>query len=148
MDHPNAPIAGVGAVVWKKDRVLLARRGHPPKAGSWSLPGGKQKLGETVQEAILREIDEEAGIEIRIVDIAAVVDLMERDAEGRVLYHYTVVDLVAEWVAGEIRAGDDAAEVAWAHPDDFDSFALSGDVRRVIALADSKRQPPDREDER
>lgn len=147
MDHLNAPIAGVGAVVWKKDRVLLARRGHPPKAGSWSLPGGKQKLGETVQEAALREIGEEAGIQIRIVDIAAVVDLMDRDTQGQVLYHYTVVDLVAEWVAGDIRAGDDAAEVAWAHPDDFDSFNLSDDVRRVITLAASKRLPQDREDE-
>ncbi|MEA4839306.1 MAG: NUDIX hydrolase [Rhodospirillaceae bacterium] len=147
MDHLNAPIAGVGAVVWKKDRVLLARRGHPPKAGSWSLPGGKQKLGETVQEAILREIDEEAGIRIRIVDIAAVVDLMDHDAQGQILYHYTVVDLVAEWVAGDIRAGDDAAEVAWVHPDNFDSFGLSDDVRRVIALAASKRLPQDMEEE-
>ncbi len=140
--YPRQPVVGVGAVVWRGDKVLLARRGRPPKQGTWTLPGGKQHLGETVAETARRELREEAGLEIAVRDVVAVVDLIERDDQGAVVWHYTVVDLLAEWVSGEAVAGDDADAVAWVDPAALDAYALSGEALRVIALAAEKRRPP------
>jgi ADP-ribose pyrophosphatase YjhB (NUDIX family) len=127
-----APQVGVGAVVWKGDELLLIRRGQPPRKGAWSLPGGRQQLGETVNEGVAREIREETGVEIRIIDTVAVVDLIEREG-GAIAYHYTVIDVAAEWVSGEARAGDDAAEVAWVRPDALAPYALTPKMLDVIA---------------
>lgn len=137
---PSAPVAAVGAVVWKDDRLLLIRRGHPPRQGAWSLPGGRQQLGETVYEAVAREIREETGVEIRIIDVAAVVDLIDRAPDGRVAHHYTVVDVTAEWAGGEAVAGDDATEVAWARLADLAGYDLTSKMHEVIAVAAAKRQ--------
>lgn len=135
------PVIGVGAVVWKDDKVLLVKRGNPPRKGSWTLPGGKQQIGETIHQAVIREIREETGIEMTVIDVAAVVDLMDRDEQDRVVYHYTVIDVVAEWLSGEAVAGDDAAAVRWAGQDDFSALGLTEDAVRVIAVAAEKRYP-------
>lgn len=134
--YPIAPLVGVGAVVFHKDRVLLVRRAKDPRRGQWSLPGGLQELGETVAEAAGREVFEETGLSVRILGIADVVDLIERDEDGgRVRYHYTLVDLVACWEDGEIRPGSDAAEVVWADAEALDGYCLWTETTRVIALA-------------
>jgi 8-oxo-dGTP diphosphatase len=133
------PVSAVGAVVWKDERVLLIRRGHAPRKGSWSLPGGRQRWGETVEEAVIREIAEETGTAIRILDVAAVVDLIHRDANGAVEHHFTVVDVVAEWVSGEAVAGDDAETVAWATREELAGFDLTPKMLEVIAIAAEKR---------
>lgn len=139
--YPDRPIVGVGAVVWRGEQLLLARRGRPPKQGTWTLPGGMQHLGESVAETAVREIREETGLEITVVDIVTVVDLIERDAAGGVAYHYTIVDVLAEWQSGEVVAGDDVDAVAWVRPDELGGYELSGDALRVIRLAAAKRRP-------
>ncbi len=138
-DYPNRPLIGVGVVVFKGDRVLLIRRGKPPRQGQWSLPGGRQRLGERIEEAARREVAEEAGIEIAVGPLIDVVDSITRDDQGRVQYHYTLVDLLAEWRAGEAVAGHDAAEVAWADPADLAAYGLWKETERIIALAMTKR---------
>jgi ADP-ribose pyrophosphatase YjhB (NUDIX family) len=138
-DYPNRPLIGVGVVVFKDDRVLLIRRGKPPRAGQWSLPGGRQRLGERVAQAAAREVAEEAGIEIDVGGLVDVVDSITRDAAGAVEYHYTLVDVLAEWRSGAAVAGHDAAEVAWADPDDLAPYGLWQETERIIALARSKR---------
>jgi ADP-ribose pyrophosphatase YjhB (NUDIX family) len=138
-DYPNRPLIGVGVVVFKDDRVLLIRRGKPPREGQWSLPGGRQRLGERVAQAAAREVAEEAGIEIDVGGLVDVVDSITRDAAGAVEYHYTLVDVVAEWRGGEAVAGHDAAEVAWADPGDLASYDLWQETERIIALAVAKR---------
>lgn len=138
-EFDKGPVAGVGAVVWKGGAVLLVKRANPPRAGSWSLPGGKQHAGETVDEAASREVREETGVEIDIIGVAAVVDLMDRDADGHLLYHFLVVDMVAEWAGGDAVAGDDAAAVLWADPRQFAELNLTADVLRVIDAARAKR---------
>ncbi len=138
-DYPNRPLIGVGVVVFKGDRVLLIRRGKPPRQGQWSLPGGRQRLGERIEEAARREVAEEAGIEIAVGPLIDVVDSITRDDQGRVQYHYTLVDLLAEWRAGEAVAGHDATEVVWADPGDLAPYGLWRETERIIALAMTKR---------
>ena len=138
-DYPNRPLIGVGVVVFKDDRVLLIRRGKPPRAGQWSLPGGRQRLGERIGEAARREVREEAGLEIAVGALIDVVDSITRDAAGAVEYHYTLIDLLAEWQAGEAHPGHDAAAVAWADPKDLAPYELWAETERIIALALAKR---------
>ncbi len=139
-DYPNRPLIGVGVVVFKDDRVLLIRRGKPPREGQWSLPGGRQRLGERVEETARREVAEEAGIEVEVGPLVDVVDSITRDDQGAVQYHYTLVDLLAEWRSGEAVAGHDAAEVTWADPDDLAPYKLWQETERIIALALAKRR--------
>src|SRR5439155_1325465 len=104
-----------GAVVLSRGRVLLTRRGKPPAEGRWSLPGGLVELGETSVEAARREVEEECGIKVQIGGLAGVLDRVTRDADGRVRYHWVLVDYLAfpETDDDTITAGDDAAEVRW-----------------------------------
>jgi 8-oxo-dGTP diphosphatase len=139
-EYPASPLIGVGAVIWREDRVLLIRRGKPPRENEWSLPGGRQELGETVAEAARREAREETGLEITVRDVVAVVDLIERDADGRVQFHYTLIDVLAEWQSGEAVAADDAAEAAWVTLDELPRYNLWSETERVIRLADERRK--------
>ena len=138
-DYPNRPLIGIGVVVFKDDRVLLIRRGKPPRQGQWSLPGGRQRLGERVEEAAAREVREETGLEVAVGGLVDVLDSITRDDRGAVEYHYTLIDLLAEWRSGEARAGHDAAEVAWADPADLGPYHLWSETERIIALATEKR---------
>ncbi len=138
-EYPDRPMVGVGVVVWRGGDVLLIRRGKPPREGSWSLPGGRQRLGETVREAALREVREETGLEVEITGLVDVVDSITRDRAGEVRYHYTLVDFSAEWKAGEARAGGDAAEVAWVPQERLGQYSLWSETTRIIALAAAAR---------
>ena len=133
-EYPDYPMVGVGVVVWKDNAVLLIQRGKPPRAGTWSLPGGRQELGETTREAGVREVREETGLEVDIKDLIDVVDTIHRDDEGRVRMQYTLVDYWAEWVSGELVAGTDAADARWVDPADLPAYNLWDETLRVIDL--------------
>ncbi len=114
MDEPaRRPLVGVGGVVWRDVRVLLIRRRHPPLRGQWSLPGGRQEWGETVTEALRREVFEETAMRLGPLHLVAVVDRIDRGPGGSVERHYTLVDYTAEALPGEPTTGSDALEVAW-----------------------------------
>lgn len=138
--YPTRPFVGVGAVVFKDRQVLLVRRGRAPRKGLWSLPGGLQEIGETVFAAARREVLEETGLTIEVMELVDVVDSITRDAEDRARYHYTLVDVRAEWRAGEAVAGDDAEAVAWAPLDDLARYDLWAETERVIRLAAAQRR--------
>ncbi len=138
-EYPNRPLIGVGVVVLKADRVLLVRRNKPPRQGGWSLPGGRQRLGETVRETAAREVREEAGLEVEVSALLDVVDAITREADGRIAYHYTLVDFLAEWRGGQARPGGDAAEVAWADPQTLAPYDLWDETLRLIGLALERR---------
>lgn len=131
--YPDRPVVGVGAVVWRGDRVLLVRRARPPRAGQWSLPGGGQRVGETLAEAVAREVREETGLAVRDLRLITTLDLIERDPDGRVRHHYTLVDYTAEAAPeGEPVAGDDAAEAAWFDLADLGGLGLWSETLRII----------------
>jgi len=106
------PQIGVGAAVFKDDRVLLVRRKNPPAAGLWAIPGGRLKWGETLRQAAEREIKEETGVLIKAGDIAWVFEVIEHD-EASVRFHYVIIDLHARYISGEPKAESDALEARW-----------------------------------
>lgn len=138
--YPRQPITGVGVVVFRGDAVLLIRRGKPPRAHQWSLPGGAQELGETVFDAARREVLEETGVEIAVEGLIDVVDLIDRTADGgRVVYHYTLIEVRASWRSGRPVAGDDALDAAWIGLDRLDRLGLWDQTLRIIRLAEAQR---------
>jgi 8-oxo-dGTP diphosphatase len=138
-EYPARPIIGVGTVVWHGDRVLLVQRGRPPRQGQWSLPGGAQQLGESLAEAARREILEETGVTVDLGDLIATVDSIERDADGRVRYHYTLVDFIAEAQTAALVPGDDAADARWFEPQEIEGLGLWSETLRLIELARARR---------
>ena len=111
--YPERPIVGVLAVVLRGDRALVVRRANPPMPGRWGFPGGVLELGETVAQGAMRELFEETGVAAEPAGPLTVIDTIDRDEEGRVRYHYTLVALIGRWLSGEGVPGDDADEVAW-----------------------------------
>lgn len=111
--NPESPQVGVGAIVFHQDRVLLIKRGRPPHAGQWAIPGGRIKLGESLQQAAEREILEETGIQIKAGKPVFAFDLLQHNNDGQCQLHYVIVDLAAEYLHGEPVAGDDAADARW-----------------------------------
>lgn len=133
--YPDRPYVGVGVVVLRGDEVLLAQRGKSPRRYTWSIPGGAQDIGETVHEAAHRELMEETGLTVEILGLVDVVDAITSDDDGRVRFHYTLVDLAAEWKSGEAVAADDVAAVRWVRFADLEAYGLRASTLRVIREA-------------
>ena len=123
--YPAAPVSAVGAVVVHDGAVLLVRRGRAPSRGVWAVPGGRVELGETLAQATEREVREETGVEVRAGEPVWSFDSVIRDEDGSVAWHYVIVDLLADYVSGEPRARDDAAEACWARPEELSGLLVS-----------------------
>ncbi len=130
--YPDAPRPAVGAVVFKDDAVLLVKRAAAPALGLWAIPGGSVHVGETLQAAAEREIREETGVIIRAGEPVLVFDTIDRDDRGRVRYHYVIVDLAAEYISGDPRAGDDAADARWVKADELDDLSVNPVTLRLL----------------
>ena len=115
--YPGRPLLAASLAVFRDGRVLLARRAAPPYAGSYTLPGGLVEPGETLEEAALREMREEVGVEAAISAFNRHVEVIERDGEGRVEHHYVIASFVGAWLAGEGMPGPEATDVLWADRD-------------------------------
>ena len=135
--YPDAPLVGVAAAVFDDGgRVLLVKRGRPPRQGAWGLPGGLLDLGERLTDGARREVAEECAIEIDVMDMVAAFEPILRDGEGRVEYHYVVIDFWARHVAGEPTPQDDADAVAWASMAELSGYdSLAADTLDVIQQA-------------
>lgn len=131
-DYPEFPRVAVGAVVFKDERVLLVKRGQPPAEDLWAIPGGSVKIGESLQEAAQREILEETGVQIRAVDPIYTFDVIERDAAGKVRFHYVIVDLAADYVMGKPSPGDDAADARWVSAEEFNRLKVSAETVKLL----------------
>tara|TARA_B110000438_G_C15385449_1_gene466670 strand:+ start:73 stop:561 length:489 start_codon:yes stop_codon:yes gene_type:complete len=141
------PVIAVGIVTFKDDKILMIRRGKPPRKGQWSIPGGKQKLGETWRAAAAREVKEETGIDIEVLGLIDVVDAIIYDEQTpktkekplknnidnkSIIFHYTLVDCVAEWVSGTVNAGSDAAHAEWLSLPQIKKLDLWSETLRII----------------
>ena len=130
--YPDRPYVGVGVIVFCDQEVLLVKRNKEPNKGQWSIPGGKQNIGETATDAAKRELLEETGVKVEQLLLVDVVDTIIPDVEGKIKYHYTLVDYMGHWLSGEIRPGDDAQEVRWVCLNKIDSFSLLDKTINII----------------
>jgi 8-oxo-dGTP diphosphatase len=138
--YPARPIVGVGALIFDGDRILMAQRGKEPLKGSWSLPGGAVEVGETLEQAVRREVREETNLEIEPEAIFEVFERIMRDAGGRAEYHYVLVDYVCRVVGGELQSGDDASQAEWMTFGQLQSLKLTEGTLGVIERAFARRR--------
>ena len=139
-EYPSAPIPSVGVVVCRGERVLLVLRGQEPSRGKWSIPGGVVEVGETVRNAARREVLEECGLEIEVGDVIDVIDSIVHDEEGKVRYHYTLIDLLATYVRGELMVGSDIDDARWVTEEELTEFDLTKLSLPVIHKALRRRR--------
>jgi ADP-ribose pyrophosphatase YjhB (NUDIX family) len=134
-EYPDHPIVGVAAIVLRSDQVLLVLRGREPARGLWGLPGGMLELGEITAAGVRREVLEECGIEVEVGPLAGVFEPMQRDDAGRLRYHYVVLDYLAAYVSGELRAADDADDARWVELDKLDHLPMLVETKAMIKKA-------------
>jgi len=133
---PARPIVGVGAVVLDDhNRVLLAKRAHEPLKGEWSLPGGGVEVGETLEAAIAREVLEETGVAVEFGPVVEVLDRIEHAADGRVEYHFVIIDYVCYASSVALRCGSDAEDAAWVDREGLASYRITEKATSVIDKA-------------
>lgn len=125
-------MVGVGGVLVHEGKVLLIRRGKEPLKGRWVVPGGTVELGESLEAALVREMEEETGLIVRPLELLTVFDRIERGDDGRVAWHFVIADYLCERVAGVPRAGDDAEDVALVAPEDLEAFNLPAKALEVV----------------
>lgn len=131
-EYPLHPVVGVGAVVVRDGRALIVRRAHAPRQGEWSLPGGHLHLGESLADGVRREVKEETGLDVHPGPIIETFDRVHRDPDGRIQYHFVIVDFVCASAEGEAVAGSDAEAVAWVRADELDAYGVNAHAAAVI----------------
>ena len=125
----------MGAVIVDGDRVVLVKRAHEPLKGEWSLPGGSVEVGETLVEAVTREVLEETGLHVRVGPVIEIFDRIHRDADGRIEYHFVLIDYVCVPAGGVLAADSDAADICWASRDDLAVYGVNATAVAVVAKA-------------
>jgi 8-oxo-dGTP diphosphatase len=133
--HPDRPIVAVGAVIFDGRRVLLVQRGQEPLRGAWSLPGGAVEIGETLDAALAREVLEETGLSVEVGPVIDVLDRVQFDADGRVEYHYVIIDYLCRPFAGVAACGSDARDVRWVSIADLARLGVTAKAIEVIYKA-------------
>ena len=134
-EYPDRPYVGVGVIVFRDQEVLLVKRNKEPNKDQWSIPGGRQIIGETAVEAAKRELLEETGVKVDRLLLVDVVDAIIPDVEGKIKYHYTLVDYMGSWQSGDSRPGDDAQEVRWVLFNELSSYSLLEKTMNIIQKA-------------
>jgi ADP-ribose pyrophosphatase YjhB (NUDIX family) len=136
-EYPARPLVGIGVALFKPGTgaILLIRRGRPPAQGQWSLPGGAQRLGETAEQAARRELREETALECGPLRLAGHMDSIHKEEDGRIRFHYTILDFCALWHAGDARAGADAEAAAWVEPSALETFDLTPNLLAILAAS-------------
>jgi len=141
-EYPLRPIAGVAAIIFQGHAVLLTKRENPPGKGNWALPGGAVELGESVKGAVVRELQEECGLRVRPEKVLTVFDSITRDEEGRVRFHYVLVEFLCVVIGGVLTTGTDSEESRWVSLTELEDLPMNQGTRsfiRKVASEQSKR---------
>ena len=138
--YPDRPIVGVGAIIFEEEEVLLVKRGREPALGQWSIPGGCVDLGETLEQALIREVCEETHLEVEVLALVKVLERIFREPDDRVAYHYVLVDFLCGRRGGVLSAGSDAAEARFVPLRELSAYELAPITLQVIRRADRLRK--------
>jgi ADP-ribose pyrophosphatase YjhB (NUDIX family) len=130
--HPQSPICAVGAIIFKQDSVLLIKRGKAPALGKWSIPGGTVHLGERLEDAVTREVEEETHLRVSPKSVGKVIDRIFRDESGGIQYHFIIVDFLCVVLEGEPLAGSDAAAVGYFKLSDLENLDMTEGTAEII----------------
>jgi ADP-ribose pyrophosphatase YjhB (NUDIX family) len=149
-EYPNRPVVGIGGVIIEQGRAVLIRRGSEPLLGEWSIPGGTLELGESLEEGVARELLEETGIEVRVVELIEVFDRIypgngsaSAKSKNKPRFHYVIADYLCERLGGEPRAGSDVTDLAFAREEELASFHLTETATRILKKAFAMRRTRD-----
>jgi len=137
--YPKRPLVGVGAIILRRDRILLVQRGKEPGKGCWSLPGGALETGEFLADGVRREVREETGLEIRPIGVFEIFERIIRDARGVPEYHYVLIDYMCRATGGQLGAGDDVARAEWVRRRDLAELRMTEGTLAVIEKAFRER---------
>ncbi len=130
--YPDQPVVGAGAVIIDKGRILLEKRKNEPGKGKWSIPGGLVDLGETLEHAVIREVEEETRLKCKKNDrplLIDVVDNIDLDDKGRIKYHFVIIDYLVKVDGSEFGAASDAEELRWVSPNEVENYDLTSSFR-------------------
>lgn len=135
-EYPDSPMVAVGGVVFREGRVLLVRRDKAPAQGQWAIPGGSVELGESLAQAVQRELLEETGLIVRAGEPCYIFEAVREDEFGRIRFHYVIIDLKAEWIEGEPTPGDDVSAAAWIRPDELENLQVNKSTMALLKKLD------------
>lgn len=133
--YPTRPYLAVSAAIFRDDRVLIVRRGRPPAHGLYTLPGGGVELGETLEQAVVREVREETGLAVAPLALVGFREAIGRDAAGRIERHFVILPFAARWIAGEIALNEELAEAQWRRPDELAGLKTTDGLAEIVAAA-------------
>lgn len=133
--YPTRPFLAVSAAIYRDGRVLLVRRARAPGRDLFSLPGGVVEAGETLAEAVTREVQEETSLTVEPIRLAGHREVIVRDAEGRVERHFVILSFACRWRAGEPASSEEVAEARWVKPDEIAGLKTTGGLSEIIAAA-------------
>jgi len=131
--YPKQPLVGVGAILVCSGKILLEKRKNEPGKGKWSIPGGLVELGEEAEQTAVREVWEETGLAVEKPELIDVLEDVELDEDGRVKYHFVIIDYFLRLKGGTLKASSDAAELRWVNLDDVESYVLTRTFREFFA---------------
>jgi 8-oxo-dGTP diphosphatase len=130
--YPKQPIVGVGALIICNGKVLLEKRKNEPGKGRWSIPGGLVELGESVQQTVIREVKEETGLDVESPEQVDVVDNVTRDEQGKIKYHFVIIDYFVKLRGGKLEAASDAEELRWVAFNEVEKYDLTKTFREFV----------------
>ena len=133
--YPTRPYLAVSAAIFRDGRVLIVRRARPPAHGLYTLPGGGVELGETLEQAVVREVREETALEIEPIALAGYRQAIARDDDGRIERHFVILPFAARWIAGEIVLNEELAEAHWLNPDQLSGLTTTEGLAQIVAAA-------------
>jgi 8-oxo-dGTP diphosphatase len=138
--YPERPMVGVGAIILRDDHVLLVQRGREPSFGKWSIPGGLVELGESLQTAVWREVKEEVGLEVQVRDLVVALDRVILDQDGKIEYHYILLDFLCECPDGEPAPASDVLDCAFVPVPSLSLYDLTrGTAQAILRVYDQAK---------
>jgi 8-oxo-dGTP diphosphatase len=139
--YPTRPYLAVSAAIFRDGRVLIVRRARPPAHGLYTLPGGGVELGETLEQAVVREVREETGLQIRPIALAGYREAIARDAKGQIERHFVILPFAARWIAGEIALNAELSEAQWLDPATLTALTTTDGLAQIVNAAAERVAP-------